>query len=51
MHKLTFNFEFSMYADNVEEGRSVFQIITGKAIGKRPLGWPRQRGEQYYNES
>jgi hypothetical protein len=27
----------------MEEGRSVFKILTGKSTGKRPLGKPRQR--------
>jgi hypothetical protein len=25
----------------MEEGRSTFKILTGKSIGKRPLGMPR----------
>ena len=29
----------------MEEGRSIFKILTGKPIGKRPLGWPRRRWE------
>ena len=27
----------------MEEGRSSFKILTGKPIGKRPLGRPRRR--------
>ena len=27
------------------EGRSAFKILTGKPIGKRPLGRPRRRWE------
>ena len=27
------------------EGRNVFQILTGRPIGKRPLGRPRRRWE------
>ena len=27
----------------MEEGRSVFKILTGKPAGKRPLGRPRRR--------
>ena len=27
------------------EGRSAFKILTGKLIGKRPLGRPRRRWE------
>ena len=27
----------------MEEGRSAFKILTGKPIGKRPLGRPRRR--------
>ena len=27
----------------MEEGSSAFKILTGKAIGKRPLGRPRRR--------
>ena len=29
----------------MEEGRSAFQILTGKPAGKRPLGRPRRRWE------
>ena len=29
----------------MEEGRSAFKILTGKPIGKRPLGRPRRRCE------
>ena len=29
----------------MEEGRSAFQILTGKPTGKRPLGRPRRRWE------
>ena len=29
----------------MEEGRSVFKILTGKPAGKRPLGRPRHRWE------
>ena len=29
----------------MEEGRSAFKILTGKSIGKRPLGRPRRRWE------
>ena len=29
----------------LEEGRSAFKILTGKPIGKRPLGRPRRRWE------
>ena len=29
----------------LEEGKSVFKILTGKATGKRPLGRPRCRWE------
>ena len=29
----------------VEEGRSVFKIVTGETTGKRPLGRPRRRWE------
>ena len=28
-----------------EEGRSAFEILTGKPTGKRPLGRPRRRWE------
>ena len=30
----------------MEEGRSVFKILTGKPTGKRPLGRPRRRWEE-----
>ena len=36
------------WADHVarmEEGRSAFEILTGKPTGKRPLGRPRRRWE------
>ena len=29
----------------MEEGRRAFKILTGKTIGKRPLGRPRRRWE------
>ena len=29
----------------IEEGRSAFEMLTGKPIGKRPLGRPRRRCE------
>ena len=29
----------------IEEGRSVFKILTGKPAGKRPLGSPKRRWE------
>ena len=29
----------------MEDGRSVFKILTGKPTGKRPLGRPRSRWE------
>ena len=29
----------------MKEGRSAFKILTGKRIGKRPLGRPRRRWE------
>jgi hypothetical protein len=29
---------------NMEEDRNAFEILTGKPIGKRPLGRPRLRG-------
>ena len=29
----------------MEEGRSAFNILTGKPTGKRPLGRPRRRWE------
>ena len=29
----------------MEEGRSAFKILTGKRIGKRPLGRPKRRWE------
>ena len=29
----------------MEDGRSAFKILTGKPIGKRPLGRPRRRWE------
>ena len=29
----------------MEEGRSVFKILTGKPTGKRPVGRPRRRWE------
>ena len=31
----------------MEEGRSAFKILTGKPTGKRPLGRPRCRWEDY----
>ena len=34
-----------MYNSFMEEGRSVFKILTGKPTGKRPLLSPRRRWE------
>ena len=31
----------------MEEGRSAFKILTGTSAGKRPLGRPRRRWEDY----
>jgi hypothetical protein len=33
------------HAARMEEGRSAFKILTGKPLGKRPLGRPRRRCE------
>ena len=33
------------YAARMEEGRSAFDISTGKSTGKRPLGSPMRRWE------
>ena len=33
------------HVTRMEEGRSVFKILTGKPTGKRPLGRPRRRWE------
>ena len=33
------------YVARTEEGRSAFKILTGKLIGKTPLGRPRRRWE------
>ena len=32
----------------MEEGRSAFQIVTGKPTGKRPLGRPRCKWEDNF---
>ena len=29
----------------MEEGRTAFNILIGKPIGKRPPGWPKHRWE------
>ena len=34
----------------MEEGRIAFKIVAGKPTGKRPLGMPRRRWEDYQNE-
>ena len=34
----------------MEEGRSTFEILTGKPTGKRPLGRPRRRWEETIRE-
>ena len=34
-----------MHVARREEGRSAFEILTGKPTGKRPLGRPRRRWE------
>ena len=31
------------YVATIEEGRSAFEVSTGKPTGKRPLGRPRRR--------
>ena len=36
---------WSGHEARMEEGRSSFKILTGKPIGKRPLGRPRHRWE------
>ena len=36
---------WSDHVTRMEEGRSVFKILTGKPTGKRPLGRPRRRWE------
>ena len=33
------------HLSRMEEGRSAFKILTGKPIGKRPLGRPKCRWE------
>ena len=33
----------------MEEGRSAFKILTGKPTGKRPLGRPKCRWEDFIN--
>ena len=35
----------------MEESRSAFKILTGKPIGKRPLGRPRLRREDNWVDS
>jgi hypothetical protein len=35
--------EMGRACSQLEEGRSAFKILTGKPIGKRPLGRPRPR--------
>ena len=32
----------------MEEGRSAFKILTAKVTGKRPLGRPKRRWEDYF---
>ena len=31
------------HVERIEEGKSVFKILTGKPTGKRPLGRPKRR--------
>ena len=33
------------HVDRMEESRSAFKLLTGKPIGKRPLGRPMRRWE------
>ena len=33
------------YVDRMEEGKSVFKMLTARPIGKRPLGRPKRRWE------
>ena len=35
------------YVARMKKGRSAFKILTGKPSGKRPLGRPRRRWEEY----
>jgi len=35
--------KWSGHVARMEEGRSIFKILTGKPTGKRPLGRPRRR--------
>ena len=35
----------SRHVVRMEEGRNAFKILTGKPIGKRPIGRPRHRWE------
>ena len=37
--------KWAEHIGRMEEGRSSFKILTGKPIGKRPLGKPRRRWE------
>ena len=37
----------SGHVSRMEEGRSAFKILAGKPTGKRPLGRPRHRWEDY----
>ena len=39
------NEECAGHVDRMEEGRSVFKVLTGKPTGKIPLGRPRCRWE------
>ena len=38
-------FRWAGHVARMEKGRSVFKILTGTPVGKRPLGWPRGRWE------
>ena len=37
--------KWAFHVARMEEGRSAFKILTGKPIGKRPLGRPKHSWE------
>ena len=45
MTALSRRLRWAGHVDRMEEGRSAFKMLTGKPIGKRPLGRPRRRWE------
>ena len=42
-----FGLSWAGHVARMKEGWSAFKLLTGTPTGKRPLGWPRPRWEDY----